>query len=210
MLQSGSIADLLRRARGGEKQAVEELLAGLRPHLENLARRYIDPGCATESTADLVQEAVFRIWQKLDQFRGGADEATTAAMFHDWLDQLVRHLGLDRQRERHAQCRQPPQQLIRLDDAKGADSSSNPSGIDPAASGPSPSSNAGAAEQAQWVRNALEKLSEARDRDIVRLCFFEGLSLRQIAERLNLSYDKVRERYHYSLRVLERELGGLL
>ena len=52
--------------------------------------------------------------------------------------------------------------------------------------------------------------SGARDREIVRLCFFDGLSLRQIAERLQLSYDKVRQRYHRSLKVLERELGGLL
>jgi DNA-directed RNA polymerase specialized sigma24 family protein len=44
----------------------------------------------------------------------------------------------------------------------------------------------------------------------LRLCFFEGLSLREIAGRLNLSYDKVRERHHCTLRRLEQELKGLL
>jgi RNA polymerase sigma factor (sigma-70 family) len=60
------------------------------------------------------------------------------------------------------------------------------------------------------VRAALLKIASETDREIVRLYFFDSLSLRQIAERLGLSYDKVRERHHASLRFLERELGGLL
>jgi DNA-directed RNA polymerase specialized sigma24 family protein len=42
---------------------------------------------------------------------------------------------------------------------------------------------------------------------IVRLHFFDGLSLREIAERLDLSYDQVRHRYQTTLRSLEQELG---
>jgi len=39
-------------------------------------------------------------------------------------------------------------------------------------------------------------------------CFGPSLSLREVAERLHLSYDKVRERYHAGLRFLERQLDG--
>src|SRR5205823_6394028 len=77
-------------------------------------------------------------------------------------------------------------------------------GIDPAASDPTPSANVQADEQARLIRAALERIPDTTDREMVRLCFFEGLSLRQIAERLNLTYDEVRERYHSSLRLLER------
>jgi RNA polymerase sigma factor (sigma-70 family) len=209
MLES-HLHDLLRRAQGGDRQALDELLASLRPILDQLARAHGEPGCASESTADLVQEAALRIWQRLGQFRGGADAAQTAAMFHDWVRQLVQHLALDRQRQRHAQRREPPQPLVPLDAAQAGAMSSTGDGIDPAASGPTPSANVGAEELAQHVQAALGKIAEATDREIVRLCFFEGLSLRQIAQRLALSYDKVRERYHHSLKVLERELGGLL
>jgi RNA polymerase sigma-70 factor (ECF subfamily) len=205
MIQPHVLHDFLKRAQGGDRQALDQLLALLRPHLEQLARRYADPDCVTESTADLVQEAALRIWQKLDQFRGVEDAEQTTAMFQEWVKQLVGHLGLDRQRAHHAQRRGPSQPLLRLDASQGGEASG--AGIDPAASGPTPSANAGLEEEAQRIRAALEKLPEVTDREIVRLCFFDGLSLRQIAERLQLSYDKVRQRYHRSLKALERELG---
>ena len=81
--------------------------------------------------------------------------------------------------------------------------------MEPAASGPTPSANAQGDEQRQLIRAALEEILEGEDREIVRLRFFEGLSLRQISERLTLGYDHVRERYQLSMRRLERELAGL-
>jgi RNA polymerase sigma factor (sigma-70 family) len=206
MIEPHLLHDFLKRAQGGDRQAMDQLLAVLRPHLEQLARRHADPDCVSESTADLVQEAALRIWLKLEQFRGGEDPEQTTAMFLDWVKQLVGHLGLDRQRAHHAQRREPSQRLLRLDAGQGSEASST-GGIDPAAGGPTPSANAGLEEQAQRIRAALEKLPQATDREIMQLCFFEGLSLRQIAERLQLSYDKVRERYHCSLKALQRELG---
>jgi RNA polymerase sigma factor (sigma-70 family) len=202
--------DDLRLAQNGDRQAMDRLLAVIRPHLEKLARRHNEPGCSSESTADLVQESALRIWQRLAQFQGGANPEETAAMFRDWVSQIVRHLARDKQRERHAQRREPPRGLLRLDAAGPAGSSSDAAGVEPAAGGPTPSVNVGSEEQAQLIRAALENLPEAVDREIMRLCFFEGLSLRQIAARLPLSYDKVRERYHHGLRVLERTLGRLL
>jgi RNA polymerase sigma factor (sigma-70 family) len=200
----------LALAQHGDRQAQERLLAGLRPHLEALARRHAEPGCATESTADLVQEATLRIWQKLDQFHGAADQPQTAAMFFDWVSQLVGHLAIDKARERHAQRRSPPGGLLRLGERGPAGSGSSVGGLDPVASGPTPSTNARADEQAQRIREALAKIPDDTDSEIVRLCFYETLPLRQVAERLNLSYDKVRERYHRCLRRLEHELEGLL
>jgi DNA-directed RNA polymerase specialized sigma24 family protein len=53
-------------------------------------------------------------------------------------------------------------------------------------------------------------MAEPLDRQIIELCFAQKLSLREIAERLQLSYDKVRERYHAGLRFLQRQLDGLV
>jgi RNA polymerase sigma factor (sigma-70 family) len=64
-------------------------------------------------------------------------------------------------------------------------------------------------EEADMVRSALEKITDPTDREIVHLRFFENLSLRQISARLELTYDKVRERYRVVMSQLERELGRL-
>jgi RNA polymerase sigma factor (sigma-70 family) len=209
MFKPQCLADL-RLAQKGDRQAMDRLLAILRPYLQELARRHTVPGCATESTADLVQEAALRLWQRLPQFQGGPDDEQTAAMFHDWLSQLVRHLALDKQRQRHAQRREPPHGRLPLDAPGSGESGDEQGGLDPASSGPSPSTNVQAHEQARLIREALARIPADQDREIVRLSFFEGLSLRDIARRLNLSYDKVRERYHCTLRRLEHELKGLL
>ena len=44
------LLDYLRLAQKGDQQALDRLLAALRPRLEQLARRYAEPGGATEST----------------------------------------------------------------------------------------------------------------------------------------------------------------
>lgn len=205
-----SIAADLKLAQNGDRQAMERLLAALLPLLESLARRYAEPGSPQESCADLVQEASMRIWQKLPQFQGSEDMAQTAAMFHDWVSQLVRRLAQDRQRHRHAHRRKPKQGIARFRAATAGDSNSDAGARDPSARGPTPSTNVRRGEEADRIRAALAKIADDTDREIVRLCFFDGLSLRQIAERLNVNYDKVRTRYHACLRQLERELKGLI
>jgi len=60
------------------------------------------------------------------------------------------------------------------------------------------------------IRAALERIPDETDRTIVRLRFFAGLSLHQIAEQLAMSYDKVVERSHAGLKSVEKELRGRL
>ncbi len=68
---------------------------------------------------------------------------------------------------------------------------------------------AGLAEARHQVAEALARLDDPKDRDIIRLCFFEDVSLKQVAERLALPYHEVRQRYHRSLRRLADVLRGL-
>jgi transposase InsO family protein len=49
---------------------VDQLLALVRPRLEELAGGQLDPEESAASTADLAQQAWLRAWQKLDQFHG--------------------------------------------------------------------------------------------------------------------------------------------
>src|SRR5437867_2287578 len=106
--------DLVQRAQTGDRQAMDELLPIVRPWLEQSARRYVDPREPGASTSDLVQEAWLQAWQKLDQFRGGRDDQQTLAMFRAWVSRIVRRLGLNAVRHRHAQRRKPQQKIVRL------------------------------------------------------------------------------------------------
>jgi RNA polymerase sigma-70 factor (ECF subfamily) len=202
--------DLVRRAQAGDPAAVDRLLAVIRPHLERLAARYADPARAAESTSDLVQEAWLRAWRKLDQFRGtDADDEQALAAFLTWVGKLLRHVGQNRQRDAHRQRRRPSQPLVSLDGAVPGGSTCPGKAVEPAAPQPTPSANVRANEQARFVLEALAELPDDKDREIVRLCFFEQLSLRQIAERLQLGYDDVRRRFRGSLRRLGDRLEGL-
>ena len=90
------------------------------------------------------------------------------------------------------------------------DGSTNQGGaIDPTAPEPTPSANVRADEQSRLVLEALNKLPDPINREIIRLRFFEGLSLRQIAAQLDLTYDVVRERFKTTKKRLQRELEGL-
>jgi RNA polymerase sigma factor (sigma-70 family) len=51
-----------------------------------------------------------------------------------------------------------------------------------------------AEEQSRKVREALDRIDDPLDRDIVRLRFFGGLSLRQAAEVLGCNHEIVRQR----------------
>jgi RNA polymerase sigma factor (sigma-70 family) len=201
---------IVREAQQGSRDAMDRLLAILRPQLEELSRGYADPARAAESTQDLVQEAWLRAWQKMEQFKGGRDDAETMAMFRGWIGQIVHRLGLNAIRDRQVQRRSPPAGTVQPLRESGPGSSGGGWWNEPAAGGPSPSGVFQIDEEARLVQAALEKISDTIDRDIVRLRFFEGVSLRQIAERLGMRYSAVRERYQVSLRVLERELEDFI
>jgi RNA polymerase sigma factor (sigma-70 family) len=201
--------DLVHRAQAGDPQAVDQLLELVRPRLEELAGGHADPAEPAASTTDLVQQAWLRAWQKLDQFHGGADDAQTWVRFCAWLAQIVRRLGQDARRAR-ARHGPPPRKLRRRRGRQPGESTTQGSSVDPAASEPTPSAAMQAEEQAEMIRAALAKISDATDREILRLRFVEGLSLRQVAERVQSNHETVRQRYHTLLRRLRRELGGSL
>jgi RNA polymerase sigma-70 factor (ECF subfamily) len=191
-MQPEAFHDLIRRVRDGDAAAVERLLTLVRPWLDGLASRQAD-------ASDLAQEALLRTWQHLDQFQGGGDDATLD-LFRAWLRRIVERIGLNTVRSRQAQRRRPPGPMARLDAATPPE---------PAAADTPPSEQAERAERERRVRQALDKLPDEDDRTLMRLRFFEGLSLRQIAVRFNRNFEQLRQQFHRVLRRLESDLKGL-
>ena len=197
---------LVRRARNGDRAAMDEVLETIRPHLEPLARPFVDPARPAASTSDLLQESCLRAWQKLDTFRGGTNDDETFAMFRAWIGQIVRRLGRNAIRDRNGSRRSPPNKLLRLTPRRPGATTSSGRGMDLPANDPSPSAHARQGEMSQRVRAALSEVPDEIGAAIVRMYYLEGHALPEIGTRLGLEYADVRVRYRTTMRRLERIL----
>jgi RNA polymerase sigma factor (sigma-70 family) len=195
----------LRAARAGDAAANEALFRMLHGFLEAQAPRYANLVRPEHSVTDLVQETELRLLERLAQFQGAAEADANLAEFRDWAGTALFHVACNIYRTRMAKGRRPdrPPQPIGATDAHDANGCA-----DPPAAGRSPSSSARAAEAARLVCRAIEDLPEGQ-REVVRLFFFEGLSLAEIAARQGVSYDTVRGPFREAKNQLKNVLGIL-
>src|SRR5215218_997267 len=92
------LAETVRRAQAGDRQAIADLVASQERYVYSIAMTIVrDP----DEAADLTQDAFIRLLRALGSYRG-------EMKFTTWLYRLVVNLGIDRLRRRGA----PP---IRLD-----------------------------------------------------------------------------------------------
>jgi RNA polymerase sigma factor (sigma-70 family) len=98
---------------------------------------------------------------------------------------------------------------VRLDSPGAGSTSGAALKVELSADLPTPSANARMDEEARLIEEAMASRLKTDEREIIRLAFFEGLSLLQIGGRLGLTYDQVRERYRAAMRRLERALEAL-
>ena len=88
---------LVQRAKDGDRQALETLLARHAPKVERLAHQFLrDPDDAN----DAAQEALAKVCVRLKQFRGGSQ-------FSTWLHRLVVNTCLDAAERRKARIHEP-------------------------------------------------------------------------------------------------------
>ena len=198
--------DLLRKAQGGDKAAMDGVLSILRPQLEPLASRYADPGRPSESTDDLLQQCCLRAWQKIGSFQGGESDAETLSMFRGWMAQILRRLGLNAERDRKIKRRSPPEGFVHASARGPGDSTTSAGGVDVPAGDSRPSEHARTNERRRRIEESLERVPDEGDAAIVRMHFFQGLTLPQIADRTGLNFAEIRRRYRAAMRVLEHDL----
>lgn len=194
---------LVSQAKAGDARAWEQLVARTQPHLLAVALRKFDPAAPWQSVSDLLQETWLRAWQGLADFRGGANDAETGALLRSWLTRTLKRTYSNGQRYVNAGRRKAPG-LRSLSEGE-ADATSAP---EPSDDQPQPSTIVRLSEAQSQVGEALARLSDATDREIIRLCFFDDLSLKQAAEQLAVPYHEVRQRYHESLKLLGEMLKG--
>ena len=191
--------DLVERARGGDRKALESLLEGMLPRLRAFVRlkagRLIR---AKESCSDLVQSTCREVIADLDHFEF-RDERT----FRQWLCEIALRKILDRQRYYLAEKRDAGRERALLVDSSAADSRLLASYV----SFCTPSQQAIAHEEIERLEQAFDLLPE-HYREVILCARILELSHAEIAQRMGRSEDSVRNLLSRALARLGTLLAG--
>lgn len=170
---SASDAELIERWRRGDELAAAELV---RRHARAVAR-FLGAAGAGDDVEDLVQEAFYRAFRKIDGFRGGAS-------FRTW----VMSIGSNALKDLRRKSRRRP--MVALDEQEIPDHRS-------------PHEDAVGRETEQRLQNGVHGLPPMQ-RDVFLLRALEGLEYDEIAAALGTTPGAARVHYHHAVQRLKR------
>ena len=187
----------LRRARGGDEQALGHLLEQYRAYLHFLARFQIGRRLRGKVDAsDIVQETFCEAARDFAQFRGTGEPELTA-----WLRQVLARNLADQGRRYYGAQRRDVRLERRLIDALDASSVALDRALLSQES--SPSQKASRREQAVLVANALSRLPD-HYQEVLVLRHLKELSCAEIARRTGKTTDSVKCLWARALAKLRR------
>ncbi|MCL6488201.1 MAG: sigma-70 family RNA polymerase sigma factor [Alicyclobacillus mali] len=132
----------------------------------------------SDAVKDVVQDVFLRVW------RTRSYNPALGPVAH-WLAVVTRHIAVD-----HLRRAKPHKQVLQLE-------------VDPRAPSDAPSD---AALLRADLARALRAI-RAEERDVVVLAYVHGMTLREIAERLQIPLGTVKTRLHRGLRGLRQQLA---
>lgn len=150
-------------------------------------------GGVREDAEDALSRAMMKAWDRLPRY------AREIANVKAWLTRLVCNLCLDIHRERKIRVRN----AMNLDDAMASDSKSL--ALDAA----SPEAEVLSSEICNQIRSAVDRLPP-RLREPFKMRFFDEMSYRDIAAKLDLSGDNVRKRIQLARAMMQERLSTYL
>jgi RNA polymerase sigma-70 factor, ECF subfamily len=163
---------LVAAYRAGDERAADELV---RRHAKPLGRFLYSLGADEDELEDLVQEALFRAFRRVDSWRGGAS-------FRSWLLTIGSNLLRD-------QVRRQKGKLVPLEDRDVAAVSD-------------PHAHLAAAETEARVREGLAQLPRLQ-REVFLLRVQEGTDYEEIAAALGTTPGAARVHYHHAVKRLK-------
>lgn len=188
-------ADLLRRARDGQPDALGELVVRYQDRVYNLMARMVGPGPDAE---ELAQEAFLKAFEKLHSFRGHS-------RFYTWLFRIAANLAISHRRRK---TRLTFTSLTRRDD-DGERQNHEPTAELAARRTPAPDARIIGRETAERLAAAMDALDEDF-RVVVVLRDIENMDYAQIGEVLNLPPGTVKSRLHRARNMLRTALAETL
>lgn len=174
--------DLLRAVGQGDRQAFGDLY--MRTRMGMLAYAGVIMGGDIAAAEDAVDEAFIDIWRRSGTF---GDIANATA----WIRRIVRNKSID---------------LLRKTSVReiGASSAFFEALED---TRPDPEADLASSDERRWLRGCLAVLNTDQ-REVVMLCYFEGLSLVQIAEATGVCENTVKTRLFYARRKLRERISA--
>ncbi|MGB7211799.1 MAG: sigma-70 family RNA polymerase sigma factor [Gemmatimonadales bacterium] len=173
---SPSDVELIAAWRVGDEAAAAELV---RRHTSAVARFLHSSGADSDELDDLVQEAFFRAFRRIDSWRGEAG-------FRAWLVTIAGNLLRDQWRRRKGRV------ILPLDDRELAGSST-------------PDGELEADEAADRIRTELARLPRLQ-REVFLLRVQEGAGYDEIARALGTTAGAARVHYHHAVRRLRERV----
>lgn len=193
-------AELLERARIGDREAVGQLLDGYRPWLRLLAKRQIGRRLEKRLDAsDVIQQTCLSAVAKIELFNGH-----TEAEFVAWLRRIHECNLQNVVRDNVIRQKRAISREASINDSRHAGLINELPILQS-----SPSQRVLQDERAVLLVRTLERLSEEQ-RDAIRLRYLEGLPVAKIAEEMNRSVHSIAGLIRRGLKSLRAELGNVM
>jgi RNA polymerase sigma-70 factor (ECF subfamily) len=200
MVDDEATKELLGRATGGDREALDCLLSGHRSRLRQMIALRLDPRLSSRIDAsDIVQETFMEVSRKLPEYTSGLQ-----APFYLWLRKLAMQRLLDLSRKHiAAECRSVTCEAV--EGGALLERSSMQLAAKLMATQSSPSQHAQRRELRSRVRNALTRM-DAIDQEVLVLRYLEELSTCETALVLGITERAVRYRQRNAMEQLARFL----
>lgn len=184
MNQESDTPALLERARGGDKQALEQLLSAVQPQLFRFSMKMCQH---SEDAEDVLQDSMMTLARSFRDFRGASSLST-------WLFTIARSFCIKKRRK----SKFAPEREESLEQLA-------PAGIQ--SEDPDPHEQAESAEIWRQVQAGIQRIEPAY-REILVLRDIEGLRAKEVAEIVGISVPAVKSRLHRARAELREHLAS--
>jgi RNA polymerase sigma-70 factor (ECF subfamily) len=181
-------AELIRRARAGDHQSLDDLVQRHYKNVFNLAYRLSGN---YDDAQDIVIEAFIRVHNALPNFRGDAN-------FSTWIYRITKNVFLDERKKQRLRSHASLEEMVELEDSSVSRQVEDPT--------PGPSRVVERREQAEMVQEAVATLPK-NQRLMIALYHFQHRSYEEIAEIMNLPIGTVKSRLNRARLALKNKLG---
>jgi RNA polymerase sigma-70 factor (ECF subfamily) len=196
--------DVLIRAKSGDESAKGELLNRFRPYLNVIAQRLLDERLQGRMDfSDVVQTTYLEATRDFDSFRGDTVESLLA-----WLRNILRNnVATAHQQHLAAQKRSARKETMLRVASESGGSSMGMADILPSESS-TPSQRLMRDEAAVVLATCMSQIPETQ-RDAIRMRYLDGMSLKEISDRLGKSEMAVAGLLKRGLRALREQMNTL-
>lgn len=189
-----SIPDLLVRAKAGDAEAVERLLASCRSYLLVLARAQVEGRLRGKVDAsDIVQQTLLEAYRGLPRFEGATEGEWLA-----WLKRILAHNAADAARHFHGTDKRQAGREIAIDQLAASSSAS----VNLPAPVGTPSQHLASKERDLQVADALARLPDEY-REVIFLRNVQRLPFDELARRLGKSRPAVQMLWMRAIKKLQ-------